>query len=392
MVGDRVWRAYRSPKNEVDLRRALGSRAGVAWAHLYVFVPKEVKARLNLGWGAKFVIYVDGREVFAVTKEEPKVESERQRIPGFALAAGWHRILVRTEHGGKSDKFLFRLSRDDGSPLDGLATSLSDPETTGTIAGRISGAPGMEIRLTGPATIATRTMKDGTFRVGGLPAGTWTVTPVAKGLVATPPSRKLEVGKDPVTGLTFTVRDEVAPTVAIESPEDGVKTGGTVTVKIAATDNVAVTEVVLRVDGAQIGRPLTKAPFTVKLSAADVGFRSTRLTAVAKDAAGNVTESKPVRVRFFRDRKGPDLRIANPHGGKAVTRKTNLIAEVADDSGVLSVEFLVDGQRIGKVLTKPPYEVPFDPKRQKKGVHTLTVIATDELGNVTKKSVRIRVK
>ena len=53
---------------------------------------------------------------------------------------------------------------------------------------------------------------------------------------------------------SFAVTDEVAPTVTIVSPRDGVKTGATVTVRIDATDNVAVTEVILRADGATIYR------------------------------------------------------------------------------------------------------------------------------------------
>jgi len=392
LAGGHLWRAYRSPKNEVDLRRALGSRSGVAFAHLYVFVPKEVKARLNLGWGAKLVLFVDGREVFAGKKEEPKVLAERQKIRGVGLAEGWHRILIRTEHGGKSDRFVFRVSENDGSPIEGMKTSLSDPEATGLIEGKIPGVPGMEVALTGPATIVTRTLEDGTFRVGGVAAGTWTVAPRAKGLVATPGSRQVEVGTGAVTGLTFTVSDEVAPTVSIEQPADGVKTGASVTVKIVAEDNVAVTEVVLRVDGARIGKPLTQAPWMVALAAKDVGYRPVRLTAVATDAAGNTTESAPVRVRFFRDRKGPTLRITSPGSGRTITEKMNLVAAVEDDSGVLSVEFLIDGRRIGRVLTKAPFEIPFDPKSVPKGVHTLTVVTKDELGNETKKSVRFKTR
>ena len=57
-----------------------------------------------------------------------------------------------------------------------------------------------------------------------------------------------------------------------------------------------------------------------------------------------------------------------------------------------SLEFLVDGKRVGKVVTKPRWEVPFDPKSLKKGTHTLTVVARDRVGNETKKSLRFKTK
>jgi hypothetical protein len=137
---------------------------------------------------------------------------------------------------------------------------------------------------------------------------------------------------------------------------------------------------------------MAKAPFEFELDPAKAGYRTTRVTVAAYDKAGNRTESEPVRIRFFRDRKGPKVTVLNPGNGKTLTGKTNLIAEVTDDSGVASVEFLVDGKRVGQVVTRPRWEVPFDPKSVKEGTHTLTVVARDRVGNETKRSVRFKTK
>ncbi|MEN8150670.1 MAG: Ig-like domain-containing protein, partial [Planctomycetota bacterium] len=128
------------------------------------------------------------------------------------------------------------------------------------------------------------------------------------------------------------------------------------------------------------------------LDPGEFGYKTFRVTAVAEDRGGNRAESEPVKVRFFRDRKGPALKIVNPGNGKTVDGKTNLVAEVEDDSGVGSVEFYMDGKRLGNAITNPPWEVAFDANSVPRGVHTLTTVATDRLGNETKKSIRFKTK
>jgi hypothetical protein len=206
---------------------------------------------------------------------------------------------------------------------------------------------------------------------------------------AEPASREARVSGEPVTGLTFSVEDRIPPTVSITAPEDGTKTGASVTVVADAKDNVKVTKVTLRLNDAQFGEPLSAPPFTFPLSARDAGYRSVKITVVAEDAAGHVTESEAVRVRFFRDRKGPEIHLLNPEGPRMKAGKTKLLAEVGDDSGVSSVTFEIDGKAVGKPVTRAPFEVPWEARE---GTHSLVVTAVDALGNETRKTVRFRVR
>jgi len=88
--------------------------------------------------------------------------------------------------------------------------------------------------------------------------------------------------------------DAVAPTTSISSPADGATVGtGTVTVTATASDNVGVTAVDLRVDGATVATD-SSAPYTFSWNATAVGSHTLRTVAV--DAAGNSGQSAPVTV------------------------------------------------------------------------------------------------
>jgi hypothetical protein len=222
------------------------------------------------------------------------------------------------------------------------------------------------------------------------------VTPLAKGLVAEPDVREVDLGADPAGGVDFTVRDEIPPEVAIESPADGSKGGDVLEVVVRATDNVKVAEVWISHDGARIGEVKTKAPWKFTVTAKEMGYRSLKLTAFATDAAGNRSESRPVRVRLIRDKKGPTIKVKWPRGTKPITAKTNFQAEITDEIAVAEVEFHVNGRQLGKTLTAPRsgnlYEAAFDPKSVKKGTHTLVIKARDRAGNETKKTVRFKTR
>ncbi len=104
---------------------------------------------------------------------------------------------------------------------------------------------------------------------------------------------------------TATYRDDVAPLVGITSPALGTRLGGRVSVKVAATDDTGVAGVQLKLDGTSLGPELKRAPYTLRwrTSLARVGPHT--LIASARDAAGNVTTSAPVRVTVFNPSKKP---------------------------------------------------------------------------------------
>jgi putative glycosyl hydrolase-like family 15 (GHL15) protein/Big-like domain-containing protein len=90
--------------------------------------------------------------------------------------------------------------------------------------------------------------------------------------------------------------DTTPPTVAIVSPPSGATLCGTVPIIASASDNVGVVGVQFKYNGINVGAEDTSAPYAVPAYTTAVANGSYALTAVARDAAGNVTTSAPVTV------------------------------------------------------------------------------------------------
>jgi hydrogenase maturation factor HypE len=89
--------------------------------------------------------------------------------------------------------------------------------------------------------------------------------------------------------------DTIPPTVMLTAPTGGTVSGIT-TLTANASDNVAVSAVQFRVDGGNVGSPDPAAPYTVTWDTTTVSSGPHSITAVASDAAGNVTTSAAVPV------------------------------------------------------------------------------------------------
>jgi Glycosyl hydrolases family 18/Concanavalin A-like lectin/glucanases superfamily/Bacterial Ig domain/Putative Ig domain len=91
--------------------------------------------------------------------------------------------------------------------------------------------------------------------------------------------------------------DTTPPTVSITSPQASeiVNRGSQFTFSVNASDDVGVVSVQYALDGANLGSPVTTAPFSMAWTATSRGWHN--LTAMASDAAGNTTTSAPVRFR-----------------------------------------------------------------------------------------------
>ncbi len=96
--------------------------------------------------------------------------------------------------------------------------------------------------------------------------------------------------------MTLTLSASTPPTVAITAPTGGATVVGTVTVSASASDNVGVVGVQFKLDGANLGAQMTKAPYAVSWNTTTAGNGTHTLTAVARDAAGNTATSAPVSV------------------------------------------------------------------------------------------------
>jgi peptidoglycan/xylan/chitin deacetylase (PgdA/CDA1 family) len=80
--------------------------------------------------------------------------------------------------------------------------------------------------------------------------------------------------------------DTTKPAVAFTSPSSGATLAGTVIVRVSASDNVAVAQVALAIDGIPLST-LTTAPYTWSLDTASLTNGVHSLTATATDASNN---------------------------------------------------------------------------------------------------------
>jgi hypothetical protein len=149
--------------------------------------------------------------------------------------------------------------------------------------------------------------------------------------------------------LTVTLSDATPPTVAVTAPAPTATATGTVTVSASASDNVGVAGVQLKVDGANLGVEITTPPYAATWSSATIADGAHVLTAVARDAAGNVKTSAGVTVTVAngaRDTAGPA--ISQPTTSATSTSVT--IRWTTNEPGDTQVEY---GRRTtyGRVTT-----------------------------------------
>src|SRR5256886_1164740 len=107
----------------------------------------------------------------------------------------------------------------------------------------------------------------------------------------------LSAQSSPASATTPAASDTTPPTVSITSPKDGETVKGTVTVTASASDNVGVAGVQFFGDGKALAPEVTTAPYSISVDTTTTNDGPHRLTAIARDAAGNRSDpSAPVPV------------------------------------------------------------------------------------------------
>ena len=109
----------------------------------------------------------------------------------------------------------------------------------------------------------------------------------------------------PASATTQPAGDSLPPSVSLTSPAAGSVLSNTVTLTASASDNVGVVGVQFRVDGAVIGVEDTTAPYSTTLDTTTLSNGAHSLTARARDAAGNGTNSAPVNITVDNPSQGP---------------------------------------------------------------------------------------
>src|SRR5207253_5771843 len=117
------------------------------------------------------------------------------------------------------------------------------------------------------------------------------------------------------------------PTVAMTAPAAGATVGGTVRVSASAADNVGVVGVQFKLDGANLGAEVTAAPYAVTWDTKAAPNGTHALTAVARDAAGNVSTSA-AGTEERRVGQEPRTVAGTAQGGGARGRRTGTVSGV----------------------------------------------------------------
>ncbi|MCP3097306.1 Ig-like domain-containing protein [Myxococcus sp. K15C18031901] len=195
--------------------------------------------------------------------------------------------------------------------------------------------------------------------------------------LATQPERR------PVLTLEYTApgprSDTTPPTVAITSPAANATVEDVVTVAVSASDDVGVASVQLRIDG----RDLASSQLDTRL----LRNGGHVLTAHARDAAGNLTTSAPVRITIDNeiiDTSPPQVQLTLPADGSTVSGPFVVRMSATDDVGVTRVHVELDGVQVGDADLAAPWSVALDTENlQPYGSRQLTAVARDAAGHVT---------
>ena len=238
---------------------------------------QRVSARLSgLTTGASYNVAVSA--IDAAGNESPcsNIASAVSRSELAVSPAG--SVSFGTVTVGSFAEQSFTVSNTSGGTISGSA-SVGAPfsvvsGTPFTLAGQ---GTTQTVRVRFTPTAATTVSTTLTFAAAG---GTLSTILTGVGAAATPPPQT----------------DTTPPTVAVTAPVSGNTVKSTVTISASASDNVGVAGVQFQLDGVKLGAEVTTQPYTVAWNTTAAADGTHVLTAVARDAAGNLATSVRVSV------------------------------------------------------------------------------------------------
>jgi hypothetical protein len=125
-------------------------------------------------------------------------------------------------------------------------------------------------------------------------------------------------------------------------------------------------------------------PYELRLPLSALVRGSHTLEAEAFDAAGNLTRSVQIQLRWEPpDITAPEIFLVSPSDASLLPGPTLLTASAADDREVREVEFYVDSV-LQAVLRSAPYAWRIEPEALGEGLHSWQALARDTAGNETR--------
>ena len=268
-----------------------------------------------------------------------------------------------------------RVVNDQTAPAVAFVTPASGAIATDSIvvsatASDNLGVAGVKFLLDGEPLGAEDTSApyEATWNTAGATNGSHQLTAVARDAAGNQASASV--------GVTV-ANDVTAPAVALTSPAAG-SVSGTVTVNATASDEVGVTGVQFYLDGAPLGTEFGSAPYELTWDTGTISNGAHVLTVVARDAAGH-TATATVNVTVANDYSAPTVAMTSPGAG-TVAGNVTVGASASDDIHVTGVQFTLDGSPLGAEDTTAPYQVSWDSTTAANGVHVLSAVARDAVG------------
>lgn len=208
---------------------------------------------------------------------------------------------------------------------------------------------------------------------------------------------RVDAGAGVAAALASTVTvDTQAPTASIGAPLASSSVAGVVAVNVAASDNVGVARVELKVNGTVVATD-SAAPFGFSWDSTGVANGMATLVATAYDAAGNAGNSSAVAVNVanaapvvVKDSTPPVLVISNPVAGN-VSGNVAVTLNATDNSGAAGIRqtLYIDGARVASG-SGGSLAYNWNTRKAAAGNHTLTAVAVDAAGNQSTASVVVK--
>ena len=163
-------------------------------------------------------------------------------------------------------------------------------------------------------------------------------------------------------------------------------------VSVAASDNVGVAKVELRVNGSLLATD-TVSPFGFSWDTSKAPNGIANLVARACDAAGNCADSAAVSVNVANvsDIMPPTVSIRNPLAGARVSGTVAVSASAADNAGVagLTIQLFINGSRIASSTGTGSVSYSWNTRKVAVGTYTLRADAKDAAGNSSSTSITV---
>jgi hypothetical protein len=300
---------------------------------------------------------------------------------GSATGGGHTIRATASDASGNSASTTVYVNLDNTAPV----VSVTSPNYNATVSGTVTLSATTTDNSSGVASVSyyAGSTLIGTSTASPSYSFSWDTTPLANGsqsLTARATDAVGNVGTSTALPVTLN-NDKTPPTVSFSSPGSGALVGGpSVTLAAYANDNVGVTQVKF-FDGATLLGTVTPgaSPFSYVWNTTGATSGTHTLFATAYDAAGN---SASASVQVTVDGTPPTVAVTSPANGATVSSYVTLTATASDAHNVSSVYFYDGATGIGQGgVSGSTYTFTWFSTNAANGMHTLTAVAVDTLGN-----------